>query len=74
MEWDMENDLEQWEWTFYDEGGNNIIIMKWGYKDGLDDGKWTYYDDEWNYLCSETYSEWELTDEWDCVYDYEYEE
>ena len=74
MEWNMAGDLEQWEWTFYDDGWNNIIIMKWSYKNGLDHGKWTYYDDEGNYMCSETYSEWELTDEWDCVYDHEYEE
>ena len=74
MEWNMADDLEQWEWTFYDDGWNNIIIMKWSYKNGLDHGKWTYYDDDGNYMCSETYSEWELTDEWDCVYDHEYEE
>ena len=72
MEWDMSNDLEQWKWTFYDEWWNNIVVMEWNYKDGLEDGKWTYYTDDWNYICSETYSEWELTDEWDCG-DYFYE-
>lgn len=74
VEWDMVNDLEQWKWTFYDEGWNNIVVMEWYYKDGLEDGKWTYYFDDWEYLCSETYSEWELVDEWDCEYDHEYEE
>ena len=74
MEWDMVNDLEQWKWTFYDEEWNNIVVMEWYYKDGLEDGKWTYYYDDWEYLCSETYSEWEVTDEWDCEYDHEYEE
>lgn len=74
VEWDMANDLEQWKWTFYDEGWNNIVVMEWNYKDGLEDGTWTYYDDNWEYLCSETYSEWELVDEWDCEYDHEYEE
>lgn len=73
-EWDMINDLEQWKWTFYDEGWNNIVVMEWYYKDGLEDGKWTYYYDDWEYLCAETYSEWELIDKWDCVYNNEYEE
>ena len=74
VEWDMVNDLEQWKWTFYDEGWNNVVIMKWDYKDGLEEGKWTYYDDDGEYLCSETYSEWEVIDEWDCKYDEDYDE
>ena len=74
MEWDMVDDLEQWEWLFYDEAWNNIVVMKWTYKDGLENGKWTYYDDDWKYICAETYSQWELSDEWDCVYNNEYEE
>ena len=74
MEWDMLNDLEEWKWTFYDEDGNNIVVMEWTYKNGLEDGTWTYYYDDWTYLCSETFEEWEVIDEWDCPYDDEYEE
>ena len=74
MEWDMVNDLEEWKWTFYDEWWNNIVVMEWTYKNGLEDGKWTYYDDDWSYICSETYKDWDIVDEWDCVYDHEYEE
>ena len=72
-EWDMSNDLEQWKWIFYDENWNNIIIIEWNYEDGLEDGERKYYDDSGNYICSDIYSKWDLTEEWSCPYDYEVE-
>ena len=68
MEWDMANDLAQWERIIYDEDGKNIIRARWNYKDDIQDGEWKYYDDDWKYMCSDVYSEWELTDEWTCEY------
>ena len=69
MEWDIVDDLAQWLWKFYDEDGNNIVVMEWNYKDDEEDGEWKYYDNDWKYVCSEVYEDWELTDEWDCEYD-----
>lgn len=66
MEWDMVNDLSQWERIIYDENGNNIVRVRWTYKDDMQDGERKYYDDNWEYLCTDIYSEWELTDKWDC--------
>jgi hypothetical protein len=74
MEWDIVDDLAQWLWKFYDEDGNNIVVMEWNYKDDEEDGEWKYYDNSWKYVCSEVYEDWEFTDEWDCEFDEEYYE
>jgi hypothetical protein len=66
MEWDIVNDQSQWKWTFYDENGNNIVVMEWTYKDDVENGEWKYYDDEWNYICSDIFENWILTDKWSC--------
>lgn len=72
-EWEIRNDKREWEWTFYDEEWNNTIEMIGNYKDDLEDWERKYYVD-WEYICSDIFSQWELTDEWTCAYEDENDE
>jgi hypothetical protein len=68
-EWEMINDKREWIWTFYDEEWNNTIEMEWAYKNDLEEWEWKYYID-WEYICSDIFSLWALTDEWTCNREY----
>lgn len=69
IEWDMSNDLPQWERIIYDEDGQNIVRSRWTYENGLEEGERIYYDNDWTYMCSDVYSKWKLTSRWTCDYD-----
>ena len=68
-EWEMINDKREWTWIFYDEEWNNTIEMEWDYEDDLEEWEWKYYID-WEYVCSDIFSQWALTDEWTCNREY----